>query len=214
MGIFLDSAIPEEVKKLTSLGLITGITTNPKLLAPISKPWKKLIKELCEISPGLVFYQLTKESLSEMEKEAREFLEIAPKKIALKIPARTEYMALVKKLGNKIHCAITAIFSDYQTYLACEVGAQYLIPYVNRSTRLQGDGIYLVSRMREIVDSLGSKSEILAASIKTAEEAVDCIRAGAHHLSMPFEVIMSLGNHPLSEDAIKEFSKFKKSSGK
>ena len=62
--------------------------------------------------------------------------------------------------------------------------------------------------MRDVIESLGSDSEILAASIKTAEEAVNCVLAGAHHLSMPFDVIMSLGNHPLSEDAIKEFAKF------
>lgn len=208
MGIFVDSAIKEEVKKITKLRLITGITTNPKLLAPIKRPWKEVIKDLCDISPGPVFYQLTKDTLKEMEKEAREFFEIAPKKIALKIPARTEYMSLAEKLGKEIPCAITAIFSDYQTYLACEVGAKYLIPYVNRSTRLQGDGIQLVSKMRDVVESLSSDSEILAASIKTAEEAVNCVLAGAHHLSMPYDVLMSLGNHPLSEDAIKEFSKF------
>jgi len=208
MGIFVDSAISEEIKKLNDLGLIIGITTNPKLLAPIRRSWKEVIKELCKISPGLVFYQLTKDNLSEMEKEAREFFEISPKKIALKIPARTEYLTLVKKLGNEIPCAITAIFSDYQTYLACEVGAKYLIPYVNRASRLQGDGIQLVGKMRDVVESLSSDSEILAASIKTAEEAVNCILAGAHHLSMPFDTIMSLGNHPLSEDAIKEFAKF------
>lgn len=214
MGIFIDSAIKEEVKKITELRLIAGITTNPKLLAPIKEPVKKIIKELCEISPGPVFYQLTKDNLKEMEKEAREFFEIAPKKITLKIPARTEYISLAEKLGKEIPCAITAIFSDYQTYLGCEVGAKYLIPYVNRSTRLQGDGIQLVRQMRDVVESLGSDSEILAASIKTAEEAVNCLLAGAHHLSMPFDVIMSLGNHPLSEDAIKEFAKFTNQAGK
>ncbi len=208
MGIFVDSAIINEVKKLNELRLIKGITTNPKLLAPVKKPWKEVIKELCKISPGIVFYQLTKDTLKEMEKEAREFFEIAPKKIALKIPAKTEYMSLAEKLSKEIPCAITAIFSDYQTYLACEIGVKYLIPYVNRSTRLQGDGIQLVSKMRNVVESLESNSEILAASIKTVEEAVNCVLAGAHHLSMPFDTIMALGNHPLSDEAIKEFAKF------
>ncbi|MEO0094227.1 MAG: transaldolase family protein [candidate division WOR-3 bacterium] len=208
MGIFVDSAQKEEIKKLTELGLIIGITTNPKLLAPIKMPAKQIIKDLCEISPGLVFYQLTKTSLKEMEKEAREIFALAPKKIGLKIPAQTESIALVKRLGKEIPCAITAIFSDYQTYLACEVGARYLIPYVNRATRLLGDGIELVRKMRTIVDRLGSKAEILAASIKTKEEAVDCIIAGAHHLSMPYDVIMSLGNHSFSEQAINEFNQY------
>lgn len=208
MGIFVDSAKKEEVNKLTDLGLIIGITTNPKLLAPIKMPAKQIIKDLCEISPGLVFYQLTKDNLKEMEKEAHEFFALAPKKIGLKIPARTEAIALIKRLGEEIPCAITAIFSDYQTYLACEVGARYLIPYVNRATRLLGDGIELVRKMRAIVDRLGSEAKILAASIKTKEEAVNCIIAGAHHLSMPYDVIMSLGNHPLSEEAVKEFYRF------
>uniref|UniRef100_A0A7C6EB86 Transaldolase n=1 Tax=candidate division WOR-3 bacterium TaxID=2052148 RepID=A0A7C6EB86_UNCW3 len=208
MGIFIDSAIREEVKKLTELGLIIGVTTNPKLLAAHKDPVKEIIKDLCAISPGLVFYQLTKATIKEMEKEAQEFFALAPQKIGFKIPARTEYIALVKKLGKEIPCAITAIFSDYQTYLACEVGAKYLIPYVNRATRLQGNGINLVRRMRAIVDRLDSKAEILAASIKTVDEAVNCILAGAHHLSMPYDLIMSLGNHPLSEQAIEEFNRF------
>ena len=208
MGIFVDSTIVNDIKQLTELKLIKGITTNPKLLALEKKPWKEAIKELCKISPGIVFYQLTKDNLKEMEKEAREFFEIAPKQIALKIPAKTEYMSLAGKLSKEIPCAITAIFSDYQTYLTCEIGVKYLIPYVNRSTRLQGDGIQLVSKMRNVVESLESNSEILAASIKTVEEAVNCVLAGAHHLSMPFETIMALGNHPLSDEAIKEFAKF------
>ncbi len=206
MALFLDSAIKEEVKKLTDLGMIKGITTNPRLLSATKRPAKEVIKELAEISPGPLFYQLTKETLPEMEKEAREFFEIQPEKIAIKIPARTTYFSLVKKLGREIPSAITAIFSDYQAYLACEVGARYLIPYVNRSTRLQGDGILLVSRMRKIISALGSEAEILAASIKTVQEAIESILAGAHHLSIPYDVIISLGNHPLSEEAIKEFS--------
>lgn len=210
MAIFLDSALKEEVQRLTELGLISGITTNPKLLAPLKKSAKAIIKELCALSPGPVFYQLTKTDLKEMEREAREFLALSPKQIVLKIPARTDYIALVKKLSKEIPCAITAIFSEAQTYLACELGAKYLIPYVNRATRWQGDGIKLVSQMRSIIDKMKSPAEILAASIKTTEEAVKSILAGAHHLSMPYNVIISLGNHPLSEEAIKEFAQSKK----
>ena len=143
-----------------------------------------------------------------MEKEAKLFFAISPKKIALKVPAKTENMSLIKKIGNEIPCAVTAIFSDYQTYLASEVGAKYLIPYVNRATRLIGDGVYLVSRMREIVNAAGAQTEILAASLKTTDEAVNCILAGAHHLSMPFATIMAFGNHPLSDQAMKEFAQF------
>ena len=62
--------------------------------------------------------------------------------------------------------------------------------------------------MRKVIEALKSKAEILAASIKTTQEAVEAILAGAHHLSLPYELIIALGNHPLSEEAIKEFSQF------
>ncbi|MEO0116246.1 MAG: transaldolase family protein [candidate division WOR-3 bacterium] len=210
MALFIDSAIKEEVKKLADLGLINGVTTNPKLLAQVKRPPQEVIRELAEVSPGYLFYQLTKETVSEMEREAYEFYEIAPKKIALKIPARTTYLSLIKKLRDKIPCAVTAVFSEYQGYLACELGAQFIIPYVNRSTRLQGDGISLVRRIRKVIETLGSKTEILAASIKTPDEAIGSVLAGASHLSLPYDLIIALGNHPLSEEAIKEFSHFAK----
>jgi transaldolase len=208
MALFIDSAKKEEIEEVAKLGLIKGITTNPKLLATTKRPALDVIKELAVLSPGYLFYQLTEETLTEMEKEAYEFWGLAPEKIALKIPARTSNFTLLRELGEKIPCAVTAIFSVEQAYLACELGARFLIPYVNRATRLQGDGIKLVRRMRKVIEALKSKAEILAASIKTTQEAVEAILAGAHHLSLPYELIIALGNHPLSEEAIREFSQF------
>ncbi len=210
MAIFLDCAVVEEVKELADLGLINGVTTNPKLLSQVNRSPKEVIKEICEVSPGYVFYQLTKETPFEMEREAREFFAICPEKIALKIPARTTYMRLLKVFKDEIPCALTAIFSEDQAYLGCELGARYLIPYVNRATRLQGDGISLVKKIKRVIEVLKSDTQILAASIKTRQEAIDSILAGASHLSLPYDLITSLGYHPLSEEAIREFAELKK----
>jgi transaldolase len=126
----------------------------------------------------------------------------------LKIPSTPENFPLAKRFAATGHTVgMTAIFSSGQTLLACEAGVKYLFPYVNRSTRLLGDGLGLVRSMRTVIDSLHSPLHILAASIKSTEEAVDTIIAGAHGLTVPLEVITALGAHHLSEQTIAEFAR-------
>jgi transaldolase len=91
-------------------------------------------------------------------------------------------------------------------FLAHVAGARYVVPYVNRSTRLLGDGPGLVRSMRAVIDACGGTVEILAASVKTPGEAIDALLAGAHSLTLPLEVIEQLGQHALSEQAIAEFA--------
>jgi transaldolase len=101
---------------------------------------------------------------------------------------------------------VTTIFSPAQAYLAREAGARYLIPYMNRSTRLMGDGADLIASMAQVVD--GGTTAILAASIKSSVEAIAALNAGAHHLTLPLQVIKEMAYHPLSEQAIEQFSSF------
>jgi transaldolase len=90
-------------------------------------------------------------------------------------------------------------------YLAIQAGARYVFPYVNRSTRLLGDGLGLVRQMRAVIDACKAPLEIVAASIKTPEEAVQTVLAGAYHLTLPLAVIQAMGQHELSERTIAEF---------
>jgi transaldolase len=87
--------------------------------------------------------------------------------------------------------------------IASEVKARFVAVYVNRATRLMGDGLKLV---REVADILKhSQTEIIAASVKSAEEACAALSAGAHHLTLPYEVLTSLLEHPLTEQTLAEF---------
>ena len=205
MGLYIDSAKIEDVEKAVALGFIAGVTTNPTLMARVTEPPKDVIRCICEISPGAVFYQVTGATLEERERIGREFFAICPDKIVLKVPATTENMALIDLLADEIPCAATAVYSAAQALVACEAGARFVIPYVNRATRLLGDGCQLVEEMRDVVDSQESPVEILAASIKSPEEAVKAILAGADHLTLPLDILLALGNHPLSDAAIAEF---------
>jgi transaldolase len=152
-----------------------------------------------------VFYQVTAATPAEREKEGREVHAIDPKKVHLKIPATTENMTLITRFGPLIPCAVTAIFSAHQAYLAGEAGAKYVIPYVNRSTRLLGDGPKLVREMKDALRAAGNPARILAASVKSPDEAVAAVVAGADDLTLPLGIIVALGQHRLSDEAIAEF---------
>ena len=207
MGLFLDSARIEEVKKALELGFLSGVTTNPTIMAKVKGQPKEIIRQICEISSGPVFYQVTANTPVEREREGREFFDICREKVVLKIPATTENMALMARLSEDIPCAATAVYSGAQTLVAGEAGARYVIPYVNRATRLLGDGCKLVAEMAAVIKASGRPAEILAASIKSAEEATLAVLAGASHLTLPMDILLSLGNHPLSDAAIEEFGR-------
>jgi len=206
MSLYLDSAFPQEARRAFAAGMVSGITTNPSLVTQTRRPVVDVITDLCEVSKGIVFHQLVEDTISARKKEAERMAAIWPGRVGLKIPCTYENLALAARLVSSGHIVgITAIFSAAQVYLACQAGAQYVLPYVNRSTRLLGDGVALVRQMRAVIDAAGSTTQIIAASLKTPDEAVATLLAGAHHLTLPLKLIESLGDHPLSDQAIEDF---------
>ena len=208
MALFLDSTFVEDARRAVELGFVWGATTNPALMAKVGREPAGVIRDLVELLPGTVFYQLSAPTLAEREAEALRMVAINPTQVGLKIPCSTENLGLMAHLTDEgITCAVTAIFSAHQAYLACEAGAHYVIPYVNRSTRLQGDGPRLVSEMRAVIEAAGTGAELLAASLRTPAEVVEAVLAGAQHLTLPLDLILALGEHPLSEQAIADFDR-------
>jgi transaldolase len=216
LAIYLDSAIPDEARQAMGLGFVRGITTNPTLLAKVSRPPAQVLRELCGICSGIIFYQLTASTAGKRLEEGEQILLLdrdlaqsgSSGRIGLKIPASTENMALVAAFSARgAPVAVTAMFSLAQAYAACEAGAAYLLPYVNRTTRLRGDGIAFVKDLTRVCEAVGRGTAVLAASIKSPEEAVQTLVAGAQHVSMPLSVLLALGHDPLSEQAVAEFAR-------
>lgn len=207
MTLYLDSASAAEARQAMALGFVSGITTNPTLMAKVQGRPFDIIAELADLCPGPVFYQLTAPTVAEREAEARRVLALRPN-IALKIGMTTENLALAAKLAKEgVKVGMTASYSAAQTYLACQANVLYSIAYVNRSTRLQGDGLALVAEMRAVIDAVETTTKILVASLKSPAEVVQAVIAGAHAVTVPLALLLELGNHPLSDQAIEEFAR-------
>jgi transaldolase len=80
----------------------------------------------------------------------------------------------------------------------------FVIPYVNRITRQLGDGLAVVRDVAQILR--GTQTEVLAAGLKTVDEVVATLLAGAQHVTIPLELILAMGEHELSRQAIEEFN--------
>ncbi len=207
MALFVDSAIVDEVREALTWGFVAGVTTNPILMGLAQRPAEEVIEELCRLTNGPVFYQVTKTDPREREVEARRFASISPGQVVLKIPCTLSGLALSARLSPQIPCAATAVFSPAQTFLAVEAGARYVIPYVNRATRLMGDGLALVRAMADVVARSGRSAEVLAASLKTPDEVAGALLAGARHVTVPLAVIRAMAEHEDTLAAIEEFAR-------
>jgi transaldolase len=205
MGIYVDTAIIVEAEVASKFGWIAGITTNPTLLAKSDLPPDITLKQLAQVTSGEVYYQLTASDFDGMVAEGNAAFELIGRQTVLKVPATLAGFQAVAHLSAEIHCAVTAIYSAAQAAVSAEAGAKYAIAYVNRATRLLGDGFALVQDMASVLKN--SNTEILAASIKSPEEAVKTLLAGAHHLTLPLDVLKAIAVHELSQQTVDEFAK-------
>ncbi|MEG4168900.1 MULTISPECIES: transaldolase family protein [unclassified Microcoleus] len=205
MGIYLDTAIVAEAKEASQFGWLSGITTNPTLLGKSDLSPDVTLTQLAKLIPGEVYYQLTASDFDGMVAEGKAAFELIGQQTVLKVPATAAGFQAVAHLSPEIPCAVTAIYSASQAVVSAEAGAKYAIAYVNRATRLLGDGFALVRDMANVLQR--TNTEILAASIKSPEEAVKTLLAGAHHLTLPFDVLQAMTVHELSQQTVDEFAK-------
>lgn len=201
--IYLDSAIIEEAKMAVNFGWIEGITTNPTLLKKSDLSPEETLTQLTVISPGELYYQLCATDFDSAIAEAKQAVKIIGNKTVLKIPATELGFRITAHLSSDIACSVTAIYSPAQAAIAAAAGAKYAIAYVNRATKLLGDGLALVREMAAILQ--GSDTEILAASLKSPSEAAATLQAGADHITIPLNILQQMTTHELSSKTVDEF---------
>ncbi len=180
-----------------------GITTNPALLAKSDLSPEETLKALSSIISEEICYQLTSSDFDGMVAEAHKVREIVGTQLVLKIPAIELGFRVAAFLSKEIPCAVTGIYTPAQVAVAVETSVKYVIPYVNRATRFLGDGLAVVRSMSSVV----GKTEIMAASIKSPKEAVATLQAGAHHLTLPLDVLKAMTVNKFSQQAVDEFAK-------
>ena len=202
MAIYLDSANLSDAEQVKDLGWVYGITTNPALLAQSQLKPEETLRQLAKLGKAQVYYQLRAKTVDQAVREAERAASILGSMLVLKLPPTAIGFASACRLSG-YPCCVTAVYSPAQAIVAAECGARYVAIYVNRAARLMGNGLSLVEKTAAVLEN--TKTEILAASLKSPDEAASAIGAGARHMTLQLPVLLSLIGHPLSQQAIDEF---------
>lgn len=207
MKFFIDTANVDEIRKAGKLGIISGVTTNPSLIAKEGRDFKEVVKEITSIVDGPISAEVISYDAENMIKEARELSKIH-KNIVVKIPMTSDGLEAVSELSKEnIRTNVTLIFSVTQALLAAAAGASYVSPFVGRLDDIGFDGINLISEIAEIFKIYGIKSEIITASVRGPLHVLQAAKQGADIATVPYKVFMQMIKHPLTDAGIERFKK-------
>ncbi|MEO1964994.1 fructose-6-phosphate aldolase [Hyphomonas sp.] len=205
MKFFVDTANIDDIAELAATGLIDGVTTNPSLVAKAGKPFTDVIKEICDLVEGPVSAEVVATDYDGMISEGRKLASIA-ENVAVKLPLTWDGLKACKTLtGEGTMVNVTLCFSANQALLAAKAGATFISPFIGRLDDINLDGMELISDIRQIYDNYLFDTEILAASIRTANHVKESALAGADVATMPPNVIKSLAAHPLTDKGLAAF---------
>ena len=209
MKLFIDTANIEEIQKANDLGVICGVTTNPSLIAKEGRDFKEVVKEIAEIVDGPISGEVkaTTTQAEDMVIEAREIAKIH-KNMVVKIPMCEEGLKAVKILSQEgISTNVTLVFSATQALLAAIAGATYVSPFLGRLDDISASGIDLVADIMQIFNQYGFETEVICASIRHPIHVIECARLGADIATVPYQIIMQMIQHPLTDIGVEKFIK-------
>lgn len=207
MKLFLDTANVSEIREAVSLGAISGITTNPVLIA--KEGTKDIKSQIMKITSIVVDGTIVAEVLSRDSKgmisEAKEIASWHPN-IAVKIPMTWEGLKAVSVLRkSEIRTVVTIVFTVSQALLASQAGATFVAPFIGRSKDICQDGAKLVSDISEIFGRQRIATEVMCGSINDPIDVINAAKAGAQVISVPFLVLKKMASHPVTDITLDEF---------
>ena len=207
MQVFLDTANIDEIRQAAKLGLISGVTTNPSLVAKEKlADMKAVIQEISTIIDGPINAEVLNLEPEAMIREARDVSAWAPN-VVVKVPMSQgglEAIATLSKEGIKSN--VTLCFSLNQAMLGAIAGANYVSPFVGRLDDVGHDGMQLVTEIVEAFKRYGLSTQVIAASIRHPLHVISAIKSGAHIATIPYNVLMQMIKHPLTDIGISRFA--------
>jgi transaldolase len=206
MRIFLDTANIDQIRQGVKWGVVSGVTTNPTLVAAEGKKdYRAVVKEICVVVDGPVSAEVTVEGAEAMLAQARD-IAAWHKNVAVKLPCTPDGFEVTAKLSKEgVRVNMTLCFSANQALLAALAGAAFVSPFVGRLDDIGQDGMALVKEIMDIYKEYDFDTEVIAASIRHPMHCVAAAQAGADIATIPFKVLEQMMKHPMTESGNARF---------
>ena len=207
MELYLDTASIDDIQRLARIYPISGVTTNPSIIAASGRPVWEVLPQIRELigNHGKLFAQVISHHAEGMVSEAQQLRESVDDLI-IKVPVTSEGLVAIRQLKQLgIPTLGTVVYSAVQGLMAALAGAEYIAPYVNRVDAQGGDGIKMVEELQSLLNLHAPDSKILAASFRTPLQATRCMLAGCAAITLPTEVIDLFLAAPAVTSAVDKF---------
>ncbi len=205
MKLFIDTANVDHIKEVASWGVLSGVTTNPSLIAKEGRDFREVIEEICAIVDGPISAEAVSPDAEGMMKEARKFSAWHPN-VTIKLPMTDEGLkatAMCHEEGIKTN--VTLIFSPSQALLAAKAGATFVSPFVGRLDDISHTGMELVQTVVAMYENYGIETEVIVASVRNPLHVIEAAMVGGHIATIPYKVFKQMLAHPLTDIGIQKF---------
>lgn len=206
MKLFLDTANLTEIEEGAASGLISGVTTNPALAAKEGQNFDELLWAILRRTEGPVFAEVISMDVDGMVTDGKRLADFDKERIVVKIPAVWNGFQAARRLRDAgIRTAITLVYSPAQALMASVAGADYVAPFLGRANDVGIDGFESLRQIARQYRHDGAKTQILAASVRTAQDGFAAALAGADILTANLKVIRQMASHPQTDITLKAF---------
>jgi transaldolase len=150
MRLFLDTADIDEIREINAWGVLSGVTTNPSLVAKTRSDADRVWKEILAEVDGDISLETTELEADAMFRQGLELAKMGPNAV-VKVPMTPDGLKAGRRLVDEgIRINVTLVFSPAQAILAAEIGAYCVSPFLGRLDDVSSDGMYLLRQMRDL----------------------------------------------------------------
>jgi transaldolase len=205
MELFLDTANIDEIRRAAAMGVISGVTTNPSLLAREGVQYRDRVLEICEVVHGPISAECISTTADEIVAEGKRIAAWHPN-VVVKVALDEQGLQAIKRLAAEgIRVNTTLIFSANQALLAARAGAAFVSPFIGRLDDIGEDGMQVVRDCVDIFDRHGLATQVIAASVRHTRHVTEAALAGSHIATVPSNVLLQMLKHPLTDLGIAAF---------
>jgi len=212
--IFVDSANLKEIEECLKRGFVSGITTNPSILAKEKKTdFREHIQAMINLVQSYnldipLSVEVFTTDPQEMIRQAEEFVASFGdyQNLNIKVPIgwnELEVISTLRKRNIKVNC--TCCMSYNQALMAANAGANFVSLFWGRIRDTGYDSGEIVRQVHETLRKWNSPSQIIVGSIRHIMDINQAQQAGADIVTVPPPFLPKLCAHPKTDEVVGQF---------